>query len=113
MEKIVEKTLLFDFYGELLTGRQREIYSEVVFNDMSLAEAAQEYGVSRQGVHDTIRRCDQLLREYEDRLHLMEQFDRLRKISDQMKELLSGTSFDENMKNELLKKLNELQAEIG
>ena len=46
MEKIVEKTLLFDFYGELLTAHQQEIYESVVFNDMSLSEAAEEYGIS-------------------------------------------------------------------
>ena len=52
MEKIVEQGLLYDFYGELLTEHQRNIYEGVVFNDMSLSEIAEEQGISRQGVHD-------------------------------------------------------------
>lgn len=61
MEKIVEQGLLYDFYGELLTEHQRHIYEDVVMNDMSLSEIAQEAGISRQGVHDLIKRCDKTL----------------------------------------------------
>ena len=45
-------TMLFDFYGELLTEHQKKIYEDAVFGDLSLGEIAQEYGISRQGVHD-------------------------------------------------------------
>ena len=65
MEKIFKQALLYDFYGELLTEHQRSIYEEAVYNDMSLGEIAQEYGISRQGVHDLIRRCDKILQGYE------------------------------------------------
>lgn len=74
MEKIVEQGLLYDFYGELLTEHQRRIYEDVVLNDMSLSEIAQEQGISRQGVHDLVRRCDRALQGYEERLHLIERF---------------------------------------
>ena len=50
MEKFVEQTFLFDFYGELLTERQRQVYTSVVFEDYSLSEVAEELGISRQGV---------------------------------------------------------------
>ena len=56
MEKIVEQGLLYDFYGELLTEHQKKIYEDVVYNDLSLAEIAAEHGISRQGVHDMVRR---------------------------------------------------------
>ena len=78
MEEFVEKTYLFDFYGELLTGHQRRIYSEFVFDDYSAAEIARDEGISRQGVHDLIRRCDRQLQEYEARLHLVERFLKIR-----------------------------------
>ena len=45
MEKIVERSLLYDFYGELLTDHQKMIYEDAVFEDMSLGEIAQEYGI--------------------------------------------------------------------
>lgn len=74
MERIVEQTLLYDFYGELLNEHQRQIYTEAVFNDYSLSEIADEYGISRQGVHDLIKRVDKTLSEYEAKLHLIEKF---------------------------------------
>lgn len=74
MEKIFEQALLYDFYGELLTEHQRSIYEDAVYNDMSLGEIAEQNGISRQGVHDLIKRCDKSLQEYETKLHLVERF---------------------------------------
>ena len=74
MEKIFEQAFLYDFYGELLTEHQRSIYEDAVYNDMSLGEIAQERGISRQGVHDLIKRCDKILLGYEAKLHLAERF---------------------------------------
>ena len=71
VEKIVEQTLLYDFYGELLTEHQRQIYEDVVFNDLSLSEVAEDRGISRQGVHDTLKKAEHLLTEYEDKLGLV------------------------------------------
>ena len=47
MENFVKQTLLYDFYGELLTERQKQIYESIVLEDYSLSEAAEEYGISR------------------------------------------------------------------
>ena len=74
MEKFVEQTLLYDFYGELLTVHQRRIYEDVVLNDYSLSEVADDLGISRQGVHDNIKRCNKALQDYEAKLHLVEKF---------------------------------------
>lgn len=74
MEKIVEQGLLYDFYGELLTEHQRQIYEARVFDNLSLGEIAQDMGISRQGVHDLVKRCDKILQDYEDKLHLLQKF---------------------------------------
>ncbi|MBR2528310.1 MAG: DNA-binding protein [Blautia sp.] len=74
MERFVERTLLYDFYGELLTKRQQEIYESVVLEDYSLSEVAEDQHVSRQSIHDMVRRCDKILEGYEERLHLVEKF---------------------------------------
>ncbi len=76
MEKIFEQGMLYDFYGELLTEHQRSIYEDAVFNDMSLGEIAAERGISRQGVHDLIKRCDKILLDYEQKLQLVARFAR-------------------------------------
>ena len=87
MEKKVGEQYLFDFYGELLTEHQRHIYEDVVMNDMSLSEIAQEAGISRQGVHDLVRRCDKLLEGYENKLHLVERFVTLKSSVSELREL--------------------------
>jgi hypothetical protein len=74
MEKIVEQAMLYDFYGELLTDNQKSIYEDAVLNDYSLSEIAEEKGITRQGVHDTIKRCNKILEDYENKLHLLEKF---------------------------------------
>ncbi len=74
MEEKVEQTYLYDFYGELLNEHQRDVYEKFVFEDLSLGEIAAEMGISRQGVHDLIKRCTKTLEGYEEKLHLIEKF---------------------------------------
>lgn len=74
MEEKVEQAYLYDFYGELLNDHQRRIYEDFVFNDLSLGEIAACEGVTRQGVHDLIKRCNKLLDGYEEKLHLVKKF---------------------------------------
>lgn len=109
MERIVEQGLLYDFYGELLTEHQKKIYEDVVYNDLSLSEIAQENGISRQGVHDMVRRCNHMLTEYENKLHLVERFLKIRGGVDEMKHLSENT---ELTKEEILGRVNSLCCEI-
>ena len=92
MERFVEQTLLYDFYGELLTEHQRQVYEDVVLNDYSCTEVAKEYDISRQGVHDQLKRVDKLLNEYESTLHLIERFmkikEKVNEISGYSKQVL-------------------------
>ena len=78
MKKIVEQGLLYDFYGELLTDHQKKIYEAAVYEDMSLTEIADENGISKQGVHDLIKRCTNTLQGYEDRLHMIRRFEAIK-----------------------------------
>ena len=104
MEKIVEQGLLYDFYGELLTPHQRRIYEEAVFQDLSLSEIAEDAGISRQGVHDLIRRCDRTLEEYESRLHLMRRFGQIRKKLERIRQLC-GDEEVQRLTEEILQEL--------
>lgn len=109
MEKIVEQGFLYDFYGELLTEHQKKIYEDVVYNDYSLTEIAKENGISRQGVHDLVRRCNHILLEYENKLHLVERFMRVKENVSQMEKL------SENMeitRKELAEKVRLLSRQI-
>lgn len=74
MNEILEQSLLYDFYGELLTDKQREIYEQYILDDLSLKEIADEMQITRQGIHETIKRSLAALYEYEGKLHLVEKF---------------------------------------
>lgn len=83
LEKIVELSLLYDFYGALLKEQKREIFEDYILNDLSLGEIAEDRGISRQGVHDSIKRCSRELFEYEEKLGLIEKFNRIKeKVGD-------------------------------
>ena len=63
-----------------MTDHQKEIYEDAVFNDLSLSEIANEQGISRQGVHDLIKRCDRTLNGYEKKLQLIHKFQQTREL---------------------------------
>ena len=111
MDKIYEQTMLFDFYGELLTEHQRSIYEDAVYNDMSLGEIANERGISRQGVHDLIRRCDKILQDYERKLHLVERFTRAKETVAEI-EKLTDTDVGSKDMEERLRRIKVLSHEL-
>ena len=104
MDKILEQTLLYDFYGELLTDHQKRIYEDVVLNDYSFSEVAEEKGISRQGVPDLIKRCNKILQEYESKLHLVEKFVTIKEQIEEMEKSLRET--EEPDKEALVRQLN-------
>ena len=61
----VEIVLLYDYYGDLLTDRQKECFEMRYYQDLSLGEIGEELGISRQGVHDNLSRTEALLRNME------------------------------------------------
>ena len=107
MERIVEQTLLYDFYGELLTAHQKQEY-EYYLNDYSMSEIADEIGTSRQAVHDLIKRCNKILAEYEDKLKLVEKFELAK---DKLNEIHRLAKESED-KNPVIKQIENLSSEI-
>lgn len=89
MEKIVEQGLLYDFYGELLTDHQKQVYEAAVYHDMSLGEIAEDFGISRQGVFDLIKRCDKTLQGYEEKLKLIQKFDNIKTTVEEIEQKTS------------------------
>lgn len=88
IDDVAKSSLLFDFYGQLLTDRQRqamELYHE---ENLSLSEIAEEFSISRQGVHDALKNAEKALDQYESKLGLVAKFarsrDAVRKIDDIM-----------------------------
>ena len=112
MEKIVEQTLLFDFYGELLTDHQRKVYEEVILNDYSLSEVAENMGISRQGVHDLIKRSGKILDDYERKLHLVKRFISIKDKANQIRSLSLTTISKLADGSALMKQIEDISNEI-
>ncbi|MCR4589950.1 MAG: DNA-binding protein [Lachnospiraceae bacterium] len=87
MKDVRSEALLFDFYGNLLKGRQKEIYEASVMDDMSLSEISEEYGISRQAVSAMLMRCRNTLNGYEEKLRLIERFQETEKLAGEIKEI--------------------------
>jgi len=83
----VHSALLYDFYGELLNERQREIMESRLYDDLTLTEIAESMGITKQAVSDMIKKCETKLSEYEDRLKLLEKFLSIRQKAEEIVEL--------------------------
>ncbi len=74
LESFLQVSLLYDFYGALLTDKQRKCIEMHFLNDFSLSEIADEFGVSRQAIYDIINRTRQMLVDYEGKLGLVRRY---------------------------------------
>ncbi|MBU3805057.1 MAG: YlxM family DNA-binding protein [Candidatus Cellulosilyticum pullistercoris] len=97
MEKFVVITYLFDFYQDLLTEKQSNLLREYYFEDLSLGEMAEQHGISRQSAFDTIKKAEQKLLDYEEKLHLFSKYQsneetllKIKKYCEEMRKSLEG-----------------------
>ena len=82
-------TMLYDFYGNLLTDKQKDLFDLYYNEDLSLSEIADNVGISRQGVRDGVMRSEKLLRDTEDRLGLVKRYSNLQSSLDTIEEAVS------------------------
>ena len=97
LEEIVQQSILYDFYGDLLSDHKKQIFEDYVLNDLSLSEIAAEQGISRQGVYDIVRRCTQELKEYEAKLMLVKRFQTMKDRLGEIKEIAVEASANKDM----------------
>lgn len=108
MDSITETGMLLAYYGALLTQRQRSVLSLQVDHDFSLAEIAEREGISRQGVHDIIRRAQTQLKELEGSLHLMDRARRTEAGLVRLKGRIASAGMKEEEKAALLKEADAI-----
>lgn len=112
--------MLYDFYGDLLTPRQREFYDLYYNDDLSLAEIAENYDITRQGVRDIVVRAEKALEEIEEKTGLIRRYHRTRATTASLRQLseefraLNRSRFGENSDLEdLCKRLDEAIEDLG
>ena len=84
IDEITQASLFYDFYGQLLSRRQKEVMELYHEENLSLSEIAAEFDISRQGVHDALKNAEKSLRGYEEKLGLVAKFQ---KSSEAIKEI--------------------------
>lgn len=90
IDEVIQTSLLYDFYGSLLTDRQREVMELYYGENLSLSEIAAEFSISRQGVHDALKNAERALHEYEQKLGLVAKFQQSREAIGAIDGMIEG-----------------------
>ena len=112
--------MLFDFYGDLLTERQREFYDLYYNEDLSLSEIAENYGISRQGVRDVIVRAEAAMSEIEEKTHIIRRFRQsqaaiaaIDAAADRLLQAVNERSYGDAMLDDLARTIKENVARLN
>lgn len=108
MNSKLEISLLYDFYGELLQSSQQKVVELYVNDDLSLSEAAELLGISRQGVRDSLTRADRKLNEYESKLGLVRAYRERQDRRDKIRGIIRSIRKDPAAADTLLTEIEEL-----
>lgn len=98
IKKTMRLTALFDFYGVLLTEKQKNYIELYYEDDLSLGEIAEQYDVSRQAIYDNIRRTEKMLEEYEQKLGLVEKYTKRKQLLQDIQAKLSSATGNDEIK---------------
>ncbi|MGM0409503.1 MAG: YlxM family DNA-binding protein [Bacillota bacterium] len=109
LEKTIEINILFDYYGEMLTEKQQEAMKLYYYHDLSLAEIAEKLDISRQGVYDHLHRGEDILREYESKISLVERYNKFREKLDELLVTIDELEIDESKSEELKREIKNLE----
>lgn len=111
LKKTIKITMLFDFYGSMLTEKQQQIIKSYFYNDLSLAEIADNIGISRQGVYDHLHRSEESLDNYEAKLGLLKKYNRIRKNITDLENMMTAKGIlAEDQNQDLRKKLESIKS---
>ena len=113
LDSIARLSLLYDFYGSLLTTRQQEVMRLYHEENLSLSEIADEFGISRQGVHDTLKNAEHTLLDYEEKLGLIARMEEIRVETEKADKLIDNLLEQNKENNELAIDLTQLKEIIN
>lgn len=113
MDKILFLTMLYDFYGELLTDKQKEIFELYYLNDLSLYEISSQYNISRQAVSDSIKRTEKSLLHYEEKLSLIEKYLNQRKVIDKTINNIENIISNDGLNQSNISLLNDIKNSLS
>jgi len=93
MEETLLVTTLFDYYGELLTDKQKQYFKDYYFDNLTLSEMSELYNISRNAIHKNIKETIEKLKYYESKMFLLEKRTKIKKII---------SNLDDNLKDKII-----------
>lgn len=108
IDKAVYASMLYDFYGSLLSDSQNEVTALYHEDNLSLAEIAEQIGQSRQAVHYTLKKAEKALGEYEEKLGLVAAYERHQKLAAEALEIVERSGLSEDAANPLKRIIERL-----
>ena len=105
MDENIMLTLLYDTYGKLLTKKQQEIFEEYYIYNLSLREIAENKGISYQAVRDSLKKSKEIMNDYEEKLHSLENRKNVNELRDF---ILKNKDNLDSVKNELILKIEKI-----
>ena len=112
MDKMIEMNIRNDLYGSMLTIRQREIINLYYEENFSLSEIAEEFSISRQAVHDTLKKAEKALAVYERKLGLVEKFKKSEKAVRSIDKIIEKLVKEHSEDKKLTSQLEKIKQEI-
>lgn len=109
MDEILQLTLLYDFYGELLTQKQKLVYEMYYQSDFSLSEIGEELSISRQAVRDQLKRTEKILHGYEEKLRLVERFLQQKAAVKEMKHILEAMEHVQDVPRDIVTEIEKVK----
>lgn len=112
MSKDLSISVLMDFYGGLLTDKQKDSLELYYDQDCSLAEIAEDMNISRQGVRDFIKRGEKQLYEFEERLELVKKYNNISLNITKLEEMIGKIKLDEISEGNIKKIIEDIKKEL-
>lgn len=113
IDKITEASLLYDFYGQLLTKRKQQVMELYHEENLSLAEIADEFQISRAAVHDSLKTAEKTLTEYEEKLGLVAKFVKTNEAITNIDQMIDSLAARYKANQELVENLNKIKLVIN
>lgn len=110
MDRIIQLGELLDWYGVLLTQRQRSITGQYVNENCSLSEIAERENISRQGVRDALVRSEEQLKEYEKALGMIQRFREQERLCALVRSMIKESALEEGQKKAFFGALDKMES---
>lgn len=108
MQDLLELSVLFDYYGKMLTDRQFDVCDMYLNQNLSLGEISENLGITRQGVRDSLVKAEKILVNLENNLHIMKKNESLSEIVMQIQTFIDSTDMDDEFKKKISKLTNQI-----